>query len=104
MLLSTDAVHPAGRITYWRDVVCETVVALDCRSAIRDGFFGSIASHEAGGINLTRVESAAQTVARTGNLIAQASDDVMLVSLLIQGNGWVLQGGRDLRPPTAENG
>jgi AraC-like DNA-binding protein len=97
MLLSTDAVHPAGRITYWHDVVCETVVALDCRSAIRDGFFGSIASHEAGSISLIRVVSQAQAVARTRKLIAQASDDVMLVSLLIQGDGCVLQDGREAR-------
>lgn len=97
MLLSTDTVRPTDRIAYWREVVCKTFVALDCRSALRDRFRGSIASHDAGGLSLTRVDADAQTVARTRTLIARSSDDVMLVSLAIHGDGRVVQDGRDAR-------
>ncbi len=97
MLLSTNTVRPADRVAYWRDLVCDTFVALECRSKLRGRFRGSIASHDAGGLNLTRVDSDAQTVARTGKLIARSSDDVMLISLAVQGNGCVLQDGREAR-------
>lgn len=97
MLLSTDTVRPADRIAYWRDVVCETFVALDCRSTLRERFRGSVASHDAGGLNLTRVDADAQTVARTRTLIARSSDDVMLVSFAVQGDGRVVQDGREAR-------
>lgn len=97
MLLSTDTVRPADRIAYWRDVVCETFVALDCRSTLRERFRGSVASHDAGGLNLTRVDADAQTVARTRGLIARSSDDVMLVSFAVQGDGRVVQDGREAR-------
>ena len=97
MLLSTDTVRPADRIAYWRDVVCETFVALDCRSTLRERFRGSVASHDAGGLNLTRVDSDAQTVVRTKKLIARAADDTMLVSFAVQGDGRVVQDGREAR-------
>jgi len=97
MLLSTDTIRPTDRIAYWRDVVCETFVALDCRSALRHRFRGSIASHDAGGLSLTLVDSDAQMVARTRELIARSSDDVMLVSLAVQGGGRVVQDGREAR-------
>lgn len=95
MLLSTDTVRPSDRIAYWRDVVCETFVALDCRSTLREQFRGSIASHDAGGLNFTRVDSDAHRVVRTKKLISRSADDVMLVSLAIQGNGRVVQDGRE---------
>lgn len=97
MLLSTDTVRPSDRIAYWHDVVCETFVALDCRSTLCERFRGNIASHDAGGLNLTRVDSDAQTVVRTRRLIARSSDDMMLVSLAVQGEGRVVQDGREAR-------
>lgn len=97
MLLSTDTVRPSDRVAYWRDVVCETFVALDCRSTLRERFRGSIASRDAGGLNLTRVDSDAQTVVRTRRLIARSSDDMMLVSFAVQGEGRVVQDGREAR-------
>jgi AraC-like DNA-binding protein len=97
MLLSTDAVHPTGRVAYWHDVVCETFVALDCRTALRDRFCGSVASRCAGGLNLGWVDADAQAVARTRTLIAQSSDDAMLVSLLVRGEACVVQDGRQAR-------
>lgn len=97
MLLSTDTVRPADRIAYWRDLVCDTFVALECRSTLRGQFRGSVASHDAGGLNLTWVDSDAQTVARTSKLIARSSDDVMLISLAVQGDGCVVQDGREAR-------
>ena len=97
MLLSTDTVRPSDRIAYWRDVVCETFVALDCRSTLRERFRGSIVSHDVGGLNLTQVNSDAHTVVRTKKLIAQSSDDMMLVSFAIQGHGSVVQDGREAR-------
>jgi len=97
MLLSTDTVRPADRIAYWRDLVCDTFVALDCRSSLRERFRGSVVSHDAGGLSLTRVEADAQTVARTRRLITRSSDDMMLVSLAVQGDGCVRQDGRDAR-------
>ncbi len=97
MLLSTDTVRPADRIAYWRDLVCDTFVALDCRSSLRERFRGSVVSHDAGGLSLTRVESDAQMVARTRRLITRSSDDMMLVSLAVQGDGCVRQDGREAR-------
>ena len=97
MLFSTDTVRPADRIAYWCDLVCDTFVALECRSTLRGRFRGSVASHDAGGLNLTQVNSDAQTVVRTSKLIARSSDDVMLISLAVQGDGCVVQDGREAR-------
>ncbi len=95
MLLSTDTVQPANRINYWRDVVCDTFVSFDCRLVLRERFRGSVASHDAGGLTLTRVEADAQSVARTRKLIARQSDDIMLASLILCGEGRVVQDGRE---------
>jgi AraC-like DNA-binding protein len=94
-LLSTEVVPPPNRISYWRDVVRESVVALDCRFATRDEFRGSLESRDAGGLHLTRVDADAQTVARTPELIARASDDAMLVSLVLRGGACLVQDGQE---------
>jgi hypothetical protein len=50
---------------------------------------------QVGGLNLTRVDSDAQTVVRTKRLIARSVDDTMLVSFAVQGGGRVVQDGRE---------
>ena len=97
MLLTTDSVHPADRVAYWQEVVCETFVALDCRSPLRGEFCGTVQSHVTGGLRLTRVDANAHSVARTGSLIARSRDDVLLLSLGSRGGGQVRQDGREAK-------
>ena len=95
MLLSTETVGAARRIAYWRELVCETFVALDCSVKTGEYFRGAVAVRDVGGLNLTSVDAEAQTVTRTAKLIARSADDVMLGSLMVRGDGCLLQDGRE---------
>ncbi len=94
-LLSTDAVAPDQRLSYWVDMICATYVQLECDSDRRDDFRGSIVSHRLPGLDLSVVNSRAQRVMRTPRTISRATDDCFIVSLQTKGRAVISQDGRD---------
>lgn len=96
--LTTDAVPPRERLSYWIDSVCAIYVHLDCDTPLeRQGFSGEIAHATLGPLACSRVASLAQRVSRTPAQIARTTDPWTLVSIQTEGEGWVRQDGREAR-------
>ena len=95
VMLDTRSSAPDRRLAVWQDIVCDTFVGLDCRSDMRDGFWGSVSQTMIGQVSCTRVNSCAQRVLRTPSRIARASDDYVLVALGTSGVNGVFQDGRE---------
>jgi AraC-like DNA-binding protein len=96
-ILTTDAVAPNERLSFWVDMICTTYVQLECDAIDEEPFHGSIVSHKLPGLELSVVRSCAQRVLRTPRVISRAIDDYFIVSLQTRGNGVISQDGRDAR-------
>src|SRR4029077_7092263 len=95
VVLDTSSSLPDRRLAVWQDIVCDTVVGLDCQSDMRGAFWGSVSQSVIGSATCTRVDSCAQRVFRTPSRIARASDDFVLVTLGTSGVNGVFQDGRE---------
>jgi AraC-like DNA-binding protein len=95
VVLDTKSSVPNRRLAVWQDIVCDTFVGLDCRSDMRDGFWGSVSQSAIGPVTCTQVDSCAQQVLRTPSRIARASEDFVLVTLGTSGVNGVFQDGRE---------
>jgi AraC-like DNA-binding protein len=95
VVLNTSSSAAHRRLAIWQDIVCDTFVGLDCRSNMRDAFWGAIAQSRIGPVSCTRVDSCAQDVLRTPSRIARASEDFVLVTLGTSGVNGVFQDGRE---------
>jgi AraC-like DNA-binding protein len=93
--LSTDVVEPPHRLSFWRDVICDVFVKLDCERVRDDrAFAGSIVNGAVGNLQFSEVSSSGQHVIRSTRQLARASGDYFLISLQTQGTGRVIQDGR----------
>jgi AraC-like DNA-binding protein len=97
MLLSTDSVAAANRLDYWREIVCDVFVELECRAADGQSFFGAIESRSLDDIRFTRVSSKGQQVVRTPKRIARSDMEYFFLSLQLRGHGLHKQDGRVAR-------
>ncbi|NDZ11438.1 AraC family transcriptional regulator [Variovorax sp. WS11] len=97
-LLSTDAVPCDQRLAYWTDMICNIYVQLGC-DPVREGspgdFTGSIRRHTLPSLDISVVNSGAQSVMRTPSHIARSTDAYFLVGIQTAGQGVVRQDGRD---------
>ncbi len=99
LYLSTDEVTARERGAYWRDLICDVFVQLEC-THVGDAFYGSIEDQQVGALQLSTVNSSQQNVFRTKRHISRATDDCFLISMQVAGTGTVKQDGRAamLRP------
>lgn len=95
--LTTSSVAERKRPQFWRDVVCDTFVELDCAIPSDRPFFGQIATTRCEDLNFSRVWADGQTVTRTKSRLRAAREEVMLVSVQLKGVGLVAQDGREAR-------
>jgi AraC-like DNA-binding protein len=95
VVLDTGSSAPDRRLAVWQDIVCDTFVGLDCRSDMRDAFWGSVSQSRVGPVAFTQVDSTAQRVFRTPSRIARASEDFVLMALGNNGVNGVFQDGRE---------
>ena len=97
-LLSTEAVPRNQRLAYWTDMICNVYVQLGC-DPVREGpagdFTGSIRRHALPSLDVSVVNSGAQSVMRTPGHIARSTDAYFLVGIQTAGRGVVRQDGRD---------
>jgi AraC-like DNA-binding protein len=92
--LTTDAFAAPKRLPFWRDVVCDTFVELECESATHDLFYGSMVNKTLGDTQFSDIESCAQHVVRTRSKISRSGKDYFLLSLQTHGRGLLTQDGR----------
>ena len=97
--LTTDDVPQNERAEYWRDLICDVFVQLDCDN-VAQSFFGNIQDRQIGSLQLSDVQSSRHSVRRSRRQIAKSTDDYFLVSMQLSGKGLVKQDGREalLRP------
>lgn len=92
-ILTTDSVAPAAKEAFWRDLICDVFVQLECGN-VGPEFFGSIEETQISDVQLSRVRSAQHDVLRSKRQIAKSTDDFFLISLQMAGRGVVEQDGR----------
>jgi AraC-like DNA-binding protein len=102
VVLDTVSADPDRRLAVWQNIVCDTFVGLDCRSDMREAFWGSVTQSTVGPVSCTRVESCAQRVFRTPSRISRTSDDFVLVALGNSGVNGVFQDGREAKVATGQ--
>ena len=95
IVLDTRSSLPDRRLAAWQDIVCDVFVGLDCRSDMREAFWGAVSQSAVGPAAFTRVDSCAQRVFRTPSRIARASEDYVLLALGNSGVNGVYQDGRE---------
>jgi DNA-binding CsgD family transcriptional regulator len=95
-IVSTQDVEARHRLAYWSDLVCAHLVKAQCDAP--DGpeaFHGHILQHELGPMSLSRIQGSAQTVVRTPRLVAQTTEEQILINIQRTGCSVVRQGGRE---------
>ena len=94
-VVSTAAVPPRNRVSFWTETVSDTFVELDCRAGNgRESIDGEIAVQSLASLDLARVRASAQSVHRTPAAIDASSDDYYLVGMQTEGSCLVTQDGR----------
>lgn len=96
-LLTTADLPGQKRFAFWQEAVCDTFVQLDCRSLSSRPFRGRIVTDAIDEVRLSRVTSRDQIVERTPRRIRAAGEEVMLVSLQLEGASGFTQDGREAR-------
>ncbi len=91
---STDDVTGQESFAYWRDLICDVFISLDCSTAEEGSFGGLIQTQAMADIEVSTMEADAMRLARTKGHIARARDDHFLV--VLQGGGTMVsqQDGR----------
>lgn len=93
--VSTNSVPPAQRAAYWADWVCTELIRAEVQTlAPGHGFQGSIARAPLPGLDVCRIRSTRQKVARTAAMAADTAQEQILVTVQRSGIGHVTQNGR----------
>ena len=92
-LISTRSVAPARRAEFWRDLVCDVFVRLDC-TKIDPAFRGSLRTTHLSDIQLSEIDTEAHAVARGRHHLNRVDDEAVLLSVQHAGRCRVAQDGR----------
>lgn len=91
--LSTAEVATRDAFAYWREMICATFVRLAAEPVSPGRFSGKIEHVPLGDIELSTVAASGQHVRRTPGLIAGETDEFLLASIQLRGQGRVEQDG-----------
>jgi AraC-like DNA-binding protein len=83
--VSTDPLSGPEAFAFWREVICDTFINLDCVSEKSPGFSGSLYSQPFGDFTLSAMESDPIQLSRTKSRISQAREEHCLI--VVQGRG-----------------
>ncbi len=85
---------------YWRELICDVFINLDCTKAQEQAFAGTIQTQAMADVELSTMEASGMRLARTSRHIARATDDHFLIVLQDGGTMQVDHGGHSatLRP------
>ncbi len=93
-VLDTASVPDRERGDYWRDLICDTYVELDCAGMPREGFWGSVRAQAVADVEFSLVASLGHDVIRSPKQIAKSTREYFLVSLQTIGTGLIEQDGK----------
>lgn len=98
---STATVEARERFSYWREVVCQTVLNVSTEHPA-NGFSASIAGRTFGNLRFASFESTSHGIVRSNRHIATAPEASYLVSLQIRGRSNITQGEESFRLEPSE--
>ena len=92
---STSDVPSHQSFEYWPDWVCGTFVNLDCKSAMRKTFTGTLVAQPFSSLLLTTMTSDKMELLRSPKCIATGREDCFLIALEGQTSSALVQDGRE---------
>jgi AraC family transcriptional activator of tynA and feaB len=92
---STDAVHAHERFSYWREVVCQTVLNVSTESP-PDSFSARISGRRFGDLRFASFDCTGHEIVRNHRHVARAPDDHYVITLHRRGRSHFSQGDETL--------
>lgn len=94
LIYSSDELPMRDRIPVWHDMVWRNYVPLQIKIAPHDNFAGQVALTQLGGVRVLTAGSRAQCIRRTPKLIAQDSEEYLMLGLQLKGSATIEQHAR----------
>ena len=97
-VISATTVHVAGpqKFDFWHDVVCRTVVDLECVPAGDTPFEASVDGVRLSGLNVARIEATAHRVSRLPSAIGRSVADALIFNFVLSGQAHADQDGHSV--------
>lgn len=96
-ILSTEGAPSKEAGAYWREVICDAYVQLDCEPA-RDPraatFFGEVQQSKISVIEVCTINASPQRVIRTKSLVNRSNEEFFIVPIQARGRSYAIQDGR----------
>jgi AraC-like DNA-binding protein len=90
----TTNVVPSERFGYWHEVVCDRFVPASSLDKSQDDFDASLATRSIGPLDISHFRAPAHFWSREAKHISADDHDSFLLSILLNGSGWLEQDGR----------
>lgn len=94
-LMSTANLPEPERFDFWREVICNTFLHLECKRMSDRPFVAEIATTQTKDVSFSRIRARENKIVRTPLQIRKASEEVVLVSLQLSGTCFLAQDGRE---------
>lgn len=91
---STEHVPEREKFDFWNEVICRTVVDLDCRPLERPSFEAEIGGFDAPGLGVYDIHTKAHLVYRDKAQIARLDSDALIINYVTEGRLQSEQDGR----------
>lgn len=93
---STVGLRDHDKFAYWQDVVCRTVVDLECRPSGGPAFAATFKGARLRDLSVGQIEASAHQVSRLAPNISRARDEALIFNFVIAGTALVEQDGRSV--------
>lgn len=90
----TDHLPEREKFSYWNEVICRTVVDLDCRPIEQPHFEASIGGFDAPGLGVYDIHTQAHLVYRGKTEISRLDSDALIINYVTAGSLYSEQDGR----------
>ncbi len=90
----TDHLPERDKFSYWNEVICRTVVDLDCRPIAQPHFEASIGGFDAPGLGVYDIHTYAHLVYRDKAEISRLDNDALIINYVTAGRLHSEQDGR----------
>lgn len=97
---STASLQGKDKFSFWNEVICRTVVDLDCRPIAQPDFEASIGGFDAPGLGVYDIHTRPHLVYRTATEISRLDSDALIINYVTAGSLYSEQDNRAvvLRP------
>jgi AraC family transcriptional regulator, positive regulator of tynA and feaB len=92
----TSNLPPREKFSYWNEVICRTVVDLDCQPIAHENFEASIAGFDAPGLGVYHIHTQPHLVYRRASEISRVDSDAIILNLVTSGSLLSEQDGRSV--------